>query len=191
MTSRVEGIIIDKKAFREADRIFTIYTKECGKLDALAQGCRKVSSKLNPHLELLNHARFTLAKGKTLDRIATVDTIATFPSIKSNLDTCACAIFFCDVLKKATHPDFPEKEVFDVVQRFFADLETLPATPARVTKKAIIRLGELFGYRRDTKGALEDLFEASMSDLLESKPLSRAFFDHLATTKPRPITTSS
>lgn len=191
MTSRVEGVIIDKKAFREADRIFTIYTKERGKLDALAQGCRKVSSKLNPHLELLNHARFTLAKGKTLDRIATVDTIAFFPLIKSNLDTCACALFFCDVLKKATHPDLPEKEVFNVVQRFFSDLETLPAAPARVTKKAIIRLGELFGYRRDTKGALEDLFESSINDLLESKPLSRVFFDHLAKTKSLSIKSAS
>lgn len=191
MTSRVEGIIIDKKAFREADRIFTIYTKERGKLDALAQGCRKVSSKLNSHLELLNYARFTLAKGKTLDRIATVDTIASFPSIKSNLDHCACALFFCEVLKKATHPDLPERHVFDAVQKFFSDLETLPKTPARITKKAVVRLGSLFGYRRDAKGALNDLFESSIADLVESKPLSRAFFDHLATTKLFPIASDS
>ncbi|MDO8572101.1 MAG: recombination protein O N-terminal domain-containing protein, partial [bacterium] len=74
MTFKATGYIIGKKYFREADRLYTIYTAEYGKIEAMAQGVRKLSSKLAGHLELFHKASFTIAKGKQIDRIATVDT---------------------------------------------------------------------------------------------------------------------
>ncbi len=46
------GFILKKKNIREADQIFTIYTKEFGKLKFLAKGSRKIKSKLRGGLKL-------------------------------------------------------------------------------------------------------------------------------------------
>ena len=56
---RTQGLIIKKINYREADRIFIIYTQDFGKLKVLARAERKIKSKLRAGLKL-----FYLSKQK-------------------------------------------------------------------------------------------------------------------------------
>src|SRR5205807_4691362 len=59
--------------YGEADRIFTLLTREHGKVGAIAKGVRRPSSKLGPSLELYGHVDVLLAKGRgELDVVAQV-----------------------------------------------------------------------------------------------------------------------
>src|SRR3990167_3422502 len=100
MTYKTQGIIIGKKDYRDTDRLFTLYTFEHGKIQAVAQGTRKIESKLAGSLELLNHCSFTFAKGKNLDRIATVDVHETFETIKGNLFSLSAALYGVDIFNQ-------------------------------------------------------------------------------------------
>ena len=64
--------------FGEADRILTIYTKDFGKISAIAKGVRRPRSKKGGHVELGNWCKLFLARGKNLDLLTEVETKKAF-----------------------------------------------------------------------------------------------------------------
>src|SRR5207244_11213895 len=72
-TYRDRAVVLRKLDYGEADRIFTLLTREHGKVGAIAKGVRRPSSKLGPSLELYGHVDVLLAKGRgELDVVAQV-----------------------------------------------------------------------------------------------------------------------
>ena len=53
----------------EADRIFTLFTGERGKLDAVAKGARRAKSHLAGRMEFGNECEFGMHRGRSLDVI--------------------------------------------------------------------------------------------------------------------------
>jgi len=58
-THEAEGIILRQYALGESDRIIVFFTREVGKLRAVAKGVKRLKSRLGPTLEPLNHVRLT------------------------------------------------------------------------------------------------------------------------------------
>ena len=73
MYFRTEGVIIGRRNFGEADRILTIYTKDFGKVVALAKGVRRPRSRKGGHVELGNWCKVFIARGKNLDLLTEVE----------------------------------------------------------------------------------------------------------------------
>src|SRR2546427_12774085 len=63
-TYRDRAVVLRKLDYGEADRIFTLLTREHGKVGAIAKGVRRPTSKLGPSLELDGHVDVLLAKGR-------------------------------------------------------------------------------------------------------------------------------
>lgn len=89
MYFRTEGVILKRKNFGEADRFVTIYTKDFGKVTALAKGVRRPRSKKAGHLELGSWCKVFVAKGKNIDLLTEVELkkafgIADFSESKTN-----------------------------------------------------------------------------------------------------------
>lgn len=66
-------MILRKLDYGEADRIYTLLTREHGKVGAIAKGVRKSSSKLAAALEVFERVDVLLARGRNLDVIAQVE----------------------------------------------------------------------------------------------------------------------
>jgi len=73
MYFRTEGVILARRNFAEADRILTIYTRDYGKVIALAKGVRRPRSRKAGHLELGNWCRIFVARGRNLDLLTEVE----------------------------------------------------------------------------------------------------------------------
>ena len=73
MYFRTEGVILSRRNFGEADRILTIYTRDHGKVIALAKGVRRPKSRKAGHVELGNWSKIFVAKGKNLDLLTEVE----------------------------------------------------------------------------------------------------------------------
>ena len=52
------GFVVKRINLGEADRFVTIFTQNNGKIEVLAKGVRKITSKRSSHIELLNLVRF-------------------------------------------------------------------------------------------------------------------------------------
>jgi len=120
---KTEGIIIKRKNFGEADKILTIFTKHCGKIKVIAKGIRKITSKKAGTLELFNHCKLVLAKGKDLDIVTEAQVINSFSSWRKNLDKVGIAWYFCELVDKLTAESQANRNLFELLKNY---LENIP-----------------------------------------------------------------
>ncbi len=72
---KTEGFVLGSKNLGEANKYFYIYTKDFGLIGALAQGVRKLDSKLRYHLQDFYHLELELVEGKEIWRVTSVRTL--------------------------------------------------------------------------------------------------------------------
>ena len=85
-TYNLQAIILKRQPFREVDLKITIYTKEKGKIDLVARGGKKFSSKLASHIEPLNLVNVMAIRGKIFDYVGSAVCQNSFLKIKNDLE---------------------------------------------------------------------------------------------------------
>lgn len=104
---KVQGIILKRNNYKEADRILTVYTDSLGKITALAKGVRKISSKKRGHIEPLSVATLYLIKTGNWYVITQSETIQSNGNLRSNQDSLSLAVLCIEALDKMTEHDEP------------------------------------------------------------------------------------
>ncbi len=66
---KTHGIVLRARNLGEADKIFTLFTGEHGKIDAVGKGVRRAKSQLSGKLEFMSEAALTMHRGRNLDII--------------------------------------------------------------------------------------------------------------------------
>jgi DNA repair protein RecO (recombination protein O) len=67
---KTRAIVLRARNLGEADKIFTLFTDERGKLDAVAKGVRRAGSRLAGRLEFASEAALMMHRGRNLDVIS-------------------------------------------------------------------------------------------------------------------------
>jgi DNA repair protein RecO (recombination protein O) len=124
MTSqfRVKGFVFKKEDSGEADRVFTIFTYDFGRLDIYAKAIRKINSKLRAGINIfcLSEIEFVQGKKKTLTDAILINN---FPGIKKSprkfLTAQKIARIIDDFIKGQEH----DKEIFNLLIEIFEKLE--------------------------------------------------------------------
>lgn len=114
MTYNTEGIILKYRDIGEYDRIYSILTRDHGKVDAWAQGVRKPKSKLVAHLQPLYFCDFMFARGRRFDRVAQVRVINRFPELWADLEKMSKAVYAASLVDLVLRPGTKEHTVFDL-----------------------------------------------------------------------------
>ncbi|PIR94640.1 DNA repair protein RecO [Candidatus Falkowbacteria bacterium CG10_big_fil_rev_8_21_14_0_10_39_11] len=78
-TYKTIGIVIKRKDWRENDSLFSFYTQDFGKVEAIATSSKKITSKLAGHLSSFGLVDLMIARGKRIDRLAQARLIQKFP----------------------------------------------------------------------------------------------------------------
>lgn len=73
-----EGIVLRTHKLGETDRIITLLSKNSGQIRAVAKGVRKTSSKFGARLEPFMAVEAQFYKGKSLDVVTQVETVASY-----------------------------------------------------------------------------------------------------------------
>ncbi len=81
----------------ETDRIVTLFTREHGRISAVAKGSRRPTSRLSGATEPFTVARLLMATGKSLDVISQCEVRETFPTLRGDFETLMCATYLCDL----------------------------------------------------------------------------------------------
>lgn len=80
-----EGIIIKIKESGEADKIFSVFTKDFGRVEIFTKGARNSKSKLNPHLDLFDYSRISFISGRDFFRLTDAFKISLWKETCDNL----------------------------------------------------------------------------------------------------------
>ncbi len=79
------ALVLRRIPLGEKDKILTLFSRDLGKLRAVAKGARKPTSKLSGASEPLLLLRASLAEGSSLDVLSEAEVREAFPKLKSDL----------------------------------------------------------------------------------------------------------
>jgi len=112
-----EGIVLKRRNFGEADRLVTVYTKENGKITALAKGVRRLTSRKKGALEVGCRARFLFVKGRSLDLITQASIISSF-SPGSNLHSMTLMYQILEIIDSVTAEKEEKSAVYQLLSLY-------------------------------------------------------------------------
>lgn len=138
---KAEGIVLRRRTLKEADRLVTLFTRERGKITAVARGARKPTSRLGGRLEPLARVRALLAVGRTLDVITQVEVVTGAPPLRADLHVWTHATYAAELVDRSVGEREPLPELFDLLVRSMDLLaqgspETAGETAAAVAEPA-------------------------------------------------------
>lgn len=139
------GIVLRRISFGETDRIVTLYTRELGKISAIAKGARKPISRLSGATETLTHAYFQLATGKTLDVITQAEARDSFPRIKKDISRITCASYVAELVDKFVEERERNVRLFELILSTLYLLER-PNDPLKIVRMFELKFMSLMGY---------------------------------------------
>jgi DNA repair protein RecO (recombination protein O) len=120
---RVEGIVLSRRDWGEADRLVTLFTPDIGKLRVIAPGARKPLTRKSGHLELFTRGRFVLARGRSLDKITQAETRDYFPRLRDTLESVSAAYQLVELVDRFLEEHDENPLLYDLLLQALSWLE--------------------------------------------------------------------
>ncbi len=145
---KATGIVIRTSDWSETSRIATFFTREFGKVRALAKGGRRLKSNFEVALDLLTVCNIVfLRKQSGLDLLTEARADERFSGLRSNLSALYAGYYIAELLDLGTQDHDPHPNLFDEALGALRDLHSLRQDiSARTMRFELAWLHEL-GYR--------------------------------------------
>ncbi|MBI4138208.1 MAG: DNA repair protein RecO [Candidatus Wildermuthbacteria bacterium] len=142
---KTQGVILQRKDVGEAHRVFTVFTKEFGKVLVWAVSERKIGSKLRGGLELFSLSHLEFVEGK--ERRVLVEAICLEQQVflKNDLRKIQAAQGMCEFLDRLVGEEQGDLELWDLLRSSFAELKD-HGSPKAVYSLFVSRALEAAGY---------------------------------------------
>lgn len=148
-----DALVIRSREYGESDRLLTLFSREYGKIQAVAKGVRKPKSRQRAGAQLFTYAEYLLHKGKSLDTVNQVSPRESFPHLWTDLDMSMAATAIAELLDLATLPGQPHPELFTLT---FSSLFLVESCdPALVQCTYALKLMNYLGYRPRLRSCAE------------------------------------
>lgn len=122
---RTQGFILKKTNRGESDRIFTIYTKDFGKLEILGKAIRKIKSKLRAGVEIFYLSEIEFIQGKTHKTLTDTILIDNFQNIRKDLKKLSIAYKISEIADRFLKGEEKDEEIWNLLQEIFDKLNNL------------------------------------------------------------------
>jgi len=114
-----EAILLVVKNWGEADKMVTFFSREHGKVTAIAYGARRPKSRLAGGMQAFMHIDVALMPGKNLDSIKQYECKNSFRLIREDLTCMAYGLFIAELVAELCPERQPEPLVFDLLLDIF------------------------------------------------------------------------
>ena len=126
MEASLRAIVLRRRDAGESDRRLTLFTFEEGKIDAVAKGARKATSRLASTSEPLVVSHMNVASGKHSRFITQAQPTSAFRQIRTDYDRLTQALALAELYAAVLPYEQPAPELFALFEQSLAQLETHP-----------------------------------------------------------------
>lgn len=157
-TFRTESIVIKKEPWREYDRLYVLYTREAGKIRAMAKGSRRSLSRMAGHLEPFLITDVMIARGRQIDKLAGSEQVVNYHNLDRSLEKVALLNYCFEVLDALTSYEHPDRRIYDLVKEFLQAVEDGDFGQQEsllVSRVFTIKLLVLLGYEPSINNCLD------------------------------------
>jgi len=123
MLTKDLAICIRAVDYSETSQIVTLFTREAGKIGAIAKGSKRPRSPFDGPIEILAHGEIVFTDSNK-ERLATLTELQQQPTLlnlRNNLLALYCCYFAAELLNGLTHDYDPHPELFDGFLQFLQD----------------------------------------------------------------------
>jgi len=142
---RVTSVVIRQRDLGEADRVVVLFTRELGKLSAVAKGVKRARSKLAGCLQLFAHVEALLAVGRTLDVVTQVRPLDPCYRLRTDMARYTHASYAAELLDTLLEERAPAPAVFDLLVAVLRGLDG-EGDPATLIRGYELKLLSSLGY---------------------------------------------
>ena len=111
MLIRTKALVVREYIVGESDKYVTLFTKEYGKIQALAPKAKKADKGFASATQLFVYGEFILTSFKDTYRLVNVDIIEMFHSIRNGLESLSYASYVMEFLQYVTEPMLAQPEL--------------------------------------------------------------------------------
>lgn len=171
---QTEGIVLGGYDFGEANRYFSIFTKDFGLIGVKAQGIRELKSKLRYNLQDLSYSRISLIRGRSAWKITDAHEIKNIAkSFSGDVLKIQTSVRILSFLRRMLSGEARNDLLFDIIIRGLSHLEN-----KNLSEKDIGNLEILLVLRvLNNLGYLNSL--GSFSDFIKSPLYTRDLLENL------------
>lgn len=143
---RSESIILRHNDWGEADRLLVIFSREKGKIRAIAKGVRKLTSRKAGHLEPFTHVHLQFARGRDFWIVTQAETIDTYLHIRENLLLTGFAAYAVELTDRFTFEEQENRRLFELLAETLKRID-LGIDPFLTVRFFELRLLDATGYK--------------------------------------------
>lgn len=146
--ARLEGLVLRSRDLGEADKIVVLFTRERGKMEAVARGARRARSRLLALAQPFTHGDFLLfLNSRGLHTLSQGEIIQPFRGLREDLTYMAYAAYFAEMVDWALPEEQPAENLLDTLLQALSILEAGEIAPSLVSRWFELHTLELLGYR--------------------------------------------
>lgn len=147
-TYRDQGIVLRTSPLGEADRIITLFTREHGRIRAVAKGVRKPTSRFGARLEPFSLVDIQLYQGRTLDTISQAESLNEYHrAIITDFDLYTAASAVVETAQALTGEAEPDLTQFTLLHGAVHALATGAHKPDLIANSYILRAMSYSGWQ--------------------------------------------
>jgi DNA repair protein RecO (recombination protein O) len=129
---KTEAVVLRSIRYGEADRILHLYSRDHGRIGAIAKGARRVKSRLGGRLEPLARVNLILRQGRgDLCTVTGVDTVDAHPGLRESWAALQRATQACDAVLRLLDSAEPNEPAYNLLCR---ELRLLDGDPHAATR---------------------------------------------------------
>jgi len=145
--STVTGIVIRAVNYKDNDRMLTLFTRELGRVDACARGCRRAKSPLLPASEPFVYGEFQLFAGRgerySVDQC---DVRESFFRIREDVERLTAGSCMLALAQDAIQPSQPDERLFSLLYHALSFLCYGDSPPVDMALCYILRYLDAIGF---------------------------------------------
>lgn len=138
-TVKTEAIVLRSIRYGEADRILHLYSRDRGRLGAIAKGARKPKSRFGGRLEPFFRLDLVLHEGRSdLLTVTSATTVDGYPRLRSSGPALSAGARACDAVLRLLDAAEPNPPAYNLLCRYLSLLdEPAPQEPAAGLETAL------------------------------------------------------
>ena len=141
------GIILRSEDRGEADRVFTVFTKDYGKLLLWAIAERKITSKLRGGLELFSLSSLEFIQGKNRKVLVEAVTVKPYLSIRKDVASLYVTHRIADLVDFLSKGEEADQQIWSLLEETLDSLDTMNAPYTPLYYYFLFNAVEVLGYQ--------------------------------------------
>ena len=164
---KTKGLIIREVNTGEADKIVTLFSRNRGRISALAKGARRPRSKLIAGTQFLSYCDYVLFCGRDMYSINSCEVVEPFYEIRNDMIRLTYAAHFVDIINDAIQENQPSPRVLQLLLNSLHMLSKTDKEPALIARIFELRFLSIMGFAPFVRGCIicgrEDITDVSFS----------------------------